>query len=334
MAPFISIIIPNWNGEATIGRCLEAAFASRYERFEVIVADDCSEDSSVEAIERFPCRLVRLDRHAGASAARNAGAAHARGEFLFFTDADCLLEEDALAIASEALASHGPNVIVGGTYTPEPFDQDFFSRFQSVFVNYSETRHTADADYAAAHALIIATDEFRRSGGFTEDFLPVAEDVEFSHRLRRAGYRIAIEPRLLVRHIFGFSLYRSLRNAAFKAMHWTIYSIRNRDIFADSGTASTGLKANVVLCLTGLALLFSYAVWGDRLLLYAAALPFAGSLLVGRGLIAAFFRTGGPAFGLAAMAYYLFLFPLAVGAGAFAGVVRYFASGRLQRKGR
>ena len=143
MEPLISIIIPNRNGEATIGRCLEAAFASRYETFEVIVADDHSEDGSVEAIERFPCRLVRLDRHAGASGARNAGAAHARGELFFFTDADCLLQEDTLAIASQAFASHGPNVIVGGTYTPEPYDRDFFSRFQSIFVNYSECRNAA-----------------------------------------------------------------------------------------------------------------------------------------------------------------------------------------------
>jgi len=333
MAPLISIIIPNRNGAATIGLCLEAVFASAYESFEVIVVDDCSADESVEVIERFPCTLIRLDRHSGASAARNAGAAHARGELLFFTDADCLPEKNALAIASESFLRLAPGVVVGGTYTTDPYDADFFSRFQSVFVNYSETRHIEDADYAAAHAMVIAADAFRRSGGFTEDFLPVAEDVEFSHRLRRTGYRIVIEPRLLVRHVFGFSLYRSLRNAVFKALYWTVYSMRNRDILADSGTASTGLKANVVLCLTGLALLLSYAAWGDRLLLYAAALPFAGSILANRGLIAAFFRTGGPAFGLAAMAYYLFLYPLAVGAGALAGVVRYFVPGRGQPKG-
>lgn len=333
MASFISVIIPNRNGEATIGRCLEAAFASRYESFEVIVVDDYSQDRSVAEIERFPCTLICLGRHTGASAARNAGAAQARGEILFFTDADCLVEENALAVASESFRRHGPGVVVGGTYTPHPDDTDFFSRFQSVFINHSETRHAADADYAATHAMVIATDEFQRSGGFTEGFLPVAEDVEFSHRLRRAGYRIVIEPRLLVRHVFGFSLYRSLHNAAFKAMHWTRYSIRNRDILADSGTASTELKANVLLCLTGVGLLFCHAALGDRPLLYAAALSFAGSLLVGRGLIAAFFRTGGAAFGLAAMAYYLSLYPLAVGAGAFAGVVRHFVPGRSRWEG-
>lgn len=324
MAPLISIIIPNRNGAATIGLCLEAVFASAWEPFEVIVVDDCSEDESVEIIERFPCRLIRLDRHGGASAARNAGAAHSSGELLFFTDADCLPEKDALAIACESALRHGPGVVVGGTYTPEPYDEGFFSRFQSVFVNHSETRRIEDADYAAGHAMVIAADDFRRSGGFPENFLPVAEDVEFSHRLRRAGYRIVIEPRLLVRHIFGFTLYRSLRNAAFKAMHWTRYSIRNRDLLADSGTASRELKANVLLSPTGLALLLSGAVLGDRLLIYAAALPFAGSLLASRGLVAAFFRTGGPAFGLAAVAYYLSLYPLAVAAGAVAGAVRHF----------
>ncbi len=332
MAPFISIIIPNRNGEATIGLCLEAAFASDYERFEVIVVDDCSGDESAEAIGRFPCTLIRLDRHRGAAAARNAGAARSNGEVLFFTDADCLVEKDALAIAARALASHGPNVVVGGTYTPVPLDDDFFSRFQSVFVNYSETRHADAADYAAAHAMAIAAGDFRRNRGFTEDFLPVAEDVEFSHRLRRAGLRIVIDPRLRVRHIFGFSLYRSLRNAAFKAMHWTIYSIGNRDVLADSGTASRQLKSNVVFCLASFFLLFLHVIYGNVLFLYLLALPVVGSLLISRGLIMAFFRTGGAVFGVAAVAYYLFLFPLAVGVGAMAGVARYFASNRRRRK--
>jgi glycosyltransferase involved in cell wall biosynthesis len=61
MTPLISIIIPNRNGEATIRLCLEAVYRSDYTRFEVIVVDDDSEDRSVAEIERFPCRLVRLD---------------------------------------------------------------------------------------------------------------------------------------------------------------------------------------------------------------------------------------------------------------------------------
>ncbi|MDH3229437.1 MAG: glycosyltransferase [Alphaproteobacteria bacterium] len=333
MAPLISIIIPNRNGEATIGLCLEAAYRSSYSPFEVIVVDDCSEDLSVAVIERFPCRLVRLDRHSGAAAARNAGAAESRGEILFFTDADCLLEPEAIAIAAAAVSRHGPDAVVGGTYTPEPYDADFFSRFQSVFIHYSETKHTDAADYAAGHAMVIAARAFRRSGGFSEGFLPVAEDVEFSHRLRRAGHRIVIEPRLRIRHVFGFSLYRSLRNAAFKSMYWTVYSIRNRDVFADSGTASTELKANLAFCFAVSVLLLVAATSGNVLFLYLTALPVAANVTVGRGLIAAFFKGGGAVFGVAATAYYLFVFPLAVGAGVLAGVVRHLIPSRCLQKG-
>ena len=333
MAPLISIIIPNRNGEATIGLCLEAAYRSDYSPFEVIVVDDNSGDRSVAAIERFPCRLVRLDRHSGASAARNAGARESRGEILFFTDSDCLLEADTLAVAAAALSRHGPGVIVGGTYTPDPYDPDFFSRFQSLFINYSETKHTDRADYAAGHAMVIAAGTFRRSGGFPEGFLPVAEDVEFSHRLRRAGHRVVVEPRLRVRHIFGFSLCGSLRNAAFKSMYWTVYSIRNKDVFADSGTASAELKANLAFCFTALTLLLVSVTIGNVLFLYPAALAVAANVMVGRGLIMAFFRGGGAVFGVAATAYYLSLFPLAVGTGVVAGILHHLTPSRYLRKG-
>jgi glycosyltransferase involved in cell wall biosynthesis len=333
MTPLISIIIPNRNGEATIGLCLEAVYRSDYTRFEVIVVDDDSEDRSVAEIERFPCRLVRLDRHSGASGARNAGAKASRGEILFFTDADCLLQADTLAIAAAAFARYGPDVIVGGTYTPDPYDADFFSRFQSLFVNYSETKHIDTADYAAGHALVIASETFRLSGGFAEGFLPVAEDVEFSHRLRRAGHRIIVEPRLRVRHIFGFSLYRSLRNAVFKSMYWTVYSIRNRDVLADSGTASIELKANLAFWFAALVLLAVSLIKADVLYLYLAVLPVAGNVMVGRRLIMAFFRGGGALFGAAATAYYLLLYPVAVGTGVVAGVVRYLIPSGFPRKG-
>jgi glycosyltransferase involved in cell wall biosynthesis len=323
MAPFVSLIIPNRNGEATIGLCLEAAHASKYEPFEVIVVDDHSEDGSIEVIERFPCKLIRLAEHGGASKARNAGAAHSRGDLLFFTDADCLVEEDSLAIAAESFSFHGPDAVIGGTYTQDPYDRGFFNSFQSIFINYSECKKADDADYAAAHAMVIAADTFKENQGFPEDFLPVAEDVEFSHRLRRAGRRIIINPRLRVRHIFNFSLYRSLRNAVFKSMNWTVYSIANRDVLADSGTASTELKTTVGFYGVDVVLVLLFVIYRDPLFLYLTALPIVASLWVSRGLMKAFLKGGGAAFAAAAAAYFLFLYPLAVGGGGFAGLLRY-----------
>lgn len=328
MGRFISLVIPNRNGAATIGRCLAAAFASGYEPLEVIVVDDASEDESVEIIRQFPVKLLTQERHSGAAAARNAGARQSAGDALFFTDADCLLREDTLAVASATLAAAGPDAVVGGTYTPIPPDGRFFSAFQSIFVNYSETKNARRPDYLATHALLIDARIFRETGGFAERFLPILEDVEFSHRLRRAGYRLVVNPDLQVGHVFDYSLLGSLRNAFRKSLYWTVYSLGNRDLSADSGTASTGLKTNVGAWGLTALLLLAALLSGRLLPLVPVPGLLALTLLVNRGLIRAFHRWLGPAPALAATAYYLLVYPLAVGAGALLGLLRYPALAR------
>jgi glycosyltransferase involved in cell wall biosynthesis len=319
----ISIIIPNRNGEATIGRCLQAAFASQYPHFEVIVVDDCSTDNSVEVIRRFPCKFIRLDRHSGASRARNVGAAHSGGDILFFTDADCLLSKNALAIAEKTLAAEGTDVILGGTYTRIPYDNDFFSSFQSVFINYSESKRTENPDYVATHAMIIHAQVFKKTGGFAEHFLPILEDVELSHRLRKGGYRLIINPQIQIQHIFDYSLSRSLRNAIIKSMYWSIYSMRNGDLLADSGTASVGLKINVLACFLSAFLLVA-ALWTEHVVFFwLIALAVTANFFANSGLLLAFYRSKGLGFLAVATAYYLSLYPLAVAAGGLFGLIKY-----------
>ena len=318
----VSVVIPNRNGAATLGLCLEAALACRYPDFEVLVVDDASCDNSLEVIRKFPCRLIRLARHGGAARARNAGAAHARGAILFFTDADCLLPPDALARAAEALAARGAAAAVGGTYTPLPHDRGFFSRFQSVFVHYFETRRPRAPDYLATHALAISAGVFREHRGFDEDLRPILEDVEFSHRLRRAGCRLVMDPALQVRHVFNFSLRRSLRNAFVKSLYWTRYSLKNGDLLADSGTAARAFKVNVAALFLGAPWFILGAIGNAHWLLPAGAVT-AVNLFINRGLFRAFVAAGGWRFALAAACYYLLIYPLPVAAGAGLGAVRH-----------
>jgi len=319
----ISVIIPNRNGSATIEKCLNAAFSSRYDNLEVIVVDDCSEDGSAEIIERFPCRLIRLERHSGAARARNIGAFNSNGDILFFTDSDCLLMEDTLSTVSRVINASGRRTIVGGTYTVEPYDKGFFSRFQSVFINYSETKRLDNPDYIATHAMAISAEAFRESGGFSEDFLPIIEDVEFSHRLRRAGYKLIVSPDILVRHIFNYTLTKSLKNAFRKSMFWTIYSLKNRDLFADSGTASTGLKLNVASFLISLFLMLLFLISDKAVFLSMLPLVLIVNIAANSALITAFYRANGLFFAIASVLYYTVLYPLPVGLGAIAGILKY-----------
>ena len=323
--PFISIIIPNHNGEKTIGRCLEAAHNSNYSNFEIIVVDDCSKDNSTAIIAQYPCRLIRISEHGGASRARNIGAENSKGDVLFFIDADCLLQKETLAKAAFAYMKNGPEIIIGGTYTWLPYDQNFFSIFQSIYIHYSETKNIQNPDYIATHAMLIRAEIFKTSGGFNEEFMPILEDVEFCHRLKRMGYKLRMEPDIQVQHIFGFTLKKSFRNGIRKTKYWSIYSIKNKDLFSDSGTASQEFKFNVLSCFANLILLFLSLLLNNWGFIIPALALFGTNLYLNRKLIRAFIKVRGSYFAISAVLYYTFLYPFAVGIGAFSAIFsKYF----------
>lgn len=315
----VSIVVPNRNKEQSLSHCLAALYRSDYPDFEVIVVDDGSEDGSVAIARRFPCQLIPLPVSVGAAEARNIGARLARGRILFFIDSDCVVETDTIARLAAIFGTLDQKIIVGGTYTEKPYDSGFFSFFQSVFIHYSETRQNPP-DYVATHALAMHAEQFRRSGGFARNFLPILEDVDFSHRMRRLGFRLRMERQLRVAHDFRFGLRRSVINGFTKARYWLAYSLMNRDLLADSGTASRELKTNLLffaslIFFLGAGRFFDLRLW-----------PLVGSivavnLFACRRLLRSFFRAGGVWFGLRAVAYFLFGYPLAVWAGAGRGLL-------------
>jgi glycosyltransferase involved in cell wall biosynthesis len=319
--PFVSVIVPNYNGENTIGRCLEAACNSNYSNFEIVVVDDCSTDNSIAIITPYPCRLIRLPEHGGASRARNAGAENSRGDVLLFIDADCLLQKDTLAKAASAYMKSGPDVIIGGTYTWLPYDdQNFFSIFQSIYIHYSETKNIQNPDYIATHAMLIQAEVFKKSGGLNEEFMPILEDVEFSHRLKRMGYWLRMEPDIQVQHIFNFTLKKSFLNGIRKTKYWSIYSIKNKDLLSDSGTASQEFKFNVLSFFTNFVLLFLALLLNNWVVSFSVLLLYGTNLYLNRNMIMAFYKIRGPYFAISAVLYYTFIYPFAVGIGAFSAI--------------
>jgi glycosyltransferase involved in cell wall biosynthesis len=329
MPPLLSVVIPVKNGRRTIGRCLAAALASRFDDFEVVVADDGSTDDTAAIVAGFPqVRLLRLP-HRGAAGARNAGAAAATGEILFFIDADCLLEPDAVANAARAMQGADEKLVVGGTYTLAAPDENFFGRFQSAFIHHSETKYPDRPDYIASHALVIRKRTFEATGGFPERFMPIIEDVEYAHRLRRTGHRLVMDASILVQHVFLFTLRGSLRNAWKKSRFWTRYSLHNKDVFKDSGTASFELKAATAALGASLLLLVAWAVAGSAGWLWAMLPIWLSTFWVCAGLARAYYRAGGLALMVPAMLYFCLVYPIPVGLGAVVGLLEYPRKGVL-----
>ena len=92
MNPRFSVVIPAFNAAATVADAVRAVVTQPLARdaFECIVVDDASSDHTADAAERAGAVVVRLPRNQGPAAARNAGIQRARGEWIAFTDSDCV----------------------------------------------------------------------------------------------------------------------------------------------------------------------------------------------------------------------------------------------------
>ncbi len=97
--PAVSVIIPVYNAQDYIGECLDSLVKQTLKDFEVIIVDDCSTDGSCEIVKSFgdKFKVLTLSKNSGCpSLPRNFALAAARGEYVYFLDADDLLSETAL----------------------------------------------------------------------------------------------------------------------------------------------------------------------------------------------------------------------------------------------
>jgi len=98
----VSVIVPVRNGERFLAAALESAYAQDYPRLEVVVVDDGSTDGSAAVARSFPARCV-FQANRGVAAARNAGIAEARGDYLAFLDQDDLWMPEKLRLQADFL---------------------------------------------------------------------------------------------------------------------------------------------------------------------------------------------------------------------------------------
>lgn len=107
MTDLVSVIIPTFNYARFLPHAIDSVLAQTYQRKECIVVDDGSTDSTPEVLWHYETRIkVVTQPNRGLSAARNAGMAAARGDYLSFLDADDWSEPDKLAVQVAYLDEH------------------------------------------------------------------------------------------------------------------------------------------------------------------------------------------------------------------------------------
>jgi glycosyltransferase involved in cell wall biosynthesis len=202
MSALMSVVVPVYNGADTLKDCLRSLANQNMPRdaYEVIVVDDGSSDLSAEAALQFDVRLLRQE-NGGAAAARNTGMRAATGEWVAFTDADCVASRGWLRALAHATTSATENVncVAGKTLgfksvTPA-------ARFVDLLGSLDAARHLAHPRYPFAPSGNVA---YRRTsllavGGYDPRYRSY-EACDLHQRLARLGGRSLYEPAALVFH--------------------------------------------------------------------------------------------------------------------------------------
>ena len=258
----ISIITPVYNNPQKLEKLLGSIKAANA-LHEVIVVDDCSSEDVKSVADKFEkVRYIRLDRHAGPSRARNAGAAEARGDFLIFFDSDVVLRPDVLKRFEEHFAAS--ELAVVGEYDPEALGDGFFPKFKALLTEswIPESRYIS---IFALRAAGIRKDIFDNAGGFDENIKSASvEDYEFADKLSKLGVRIRYDPGILVQHHHPGFL-RQMKLFYLRARDWVVVFIARKGRF-DNICAT---RAEGVSSISGAVfLLFLLPVFAGRQIMF------------------------------------------------------------------
>lgn len=118
--PKISVIVPTYNTEKYIGRCIESILNQSYKELELIIINDGSTDSSAEIIKKYAkkdSRIIFIDnKNCGVSESRNIGIRNAKGEYIQFVDSDDFIDENMLKDTLQLLEEQNADMVITGLY--------------------------------------------------------------------------------------------------------------------------------------------------------------------------------------------------------------------------
>lgn len=259
--PFVSVIVPVYNGMSTLPALLDSIEKQDHTgQMEVIIVDDGSKDESAEFSESRGFIVIRQENK-GPGLARNAGAAAARGELLVFTDADCILDENFM---TELIKPLQDSEIIGSQGVFYSTQKSLVARFiQAEVLERFEREAKVDyIDWVATYAACYRKDVFLENGGFNDTYS--SEDAELSFRLASLGYKMVLAQKARTQHknyenFFKFIWYK------YKRAYWTIWLYKTFPDRAFKDELTPPSRKTMMLLMAGSVFFFILSLWIDHL---------------------------------------------------------------------
>ena len=135
----ISLIIPVYNVEKYLARCLDSVINQTFKDLEIICIDDGSTDNSSDILQNYALKDERIvvirQANAGLSAVRNVGISRAKGEYICFIDSDDWIDFDFCEKLYNSAEKHSADIAVAGIIRACRFKRKYFLRFEEEKVS-------------------------------------------------------------------------------------------------------------------------------------------------------------------------------------------------------
>jgi GT2 family glycosyltransferase len=255
MSPLISVVIPTYGRPDSLAHCLEALAEQTIgrDRFQVVVVDDGSPTDIRPTVESYSSNLqleLVEQENAGPAAARNHGVEVASGEFVAFTDDDCIPRPNWLEALHQRLTTEVQPCLVGGRVT-NLLSENHFSETSQLILEMVYAHYNSDPDHAkffASMNLALSKRDLLAIGGFNPAFR-TSEDRELCHRWRHAGHRLVYEPNAEIGHARALGIRTFLR----QHFNYGRGASNYRQACKEYGKESTLSEGDFHLALPGLA---------------------------------------------------------------------------------
>ena len=200
----LSIIIPTFNRWHSLQRTLDSLACQSLDDgfFEIIVVDDGSTDETKSGQNHYPNVIFLHQLNRGPAAARNAGAAAARGEILVFTDDDCTLPPHWLRQIKERFSASQCDLLGGMTRNAAPHFY-WSTVHQSINDFWQWTINKGDGCdfFLTSNNMAMRKSAFTGIAGFDEQYTqPGGEDRDLAIRTAAAGFRIYFAADVIIDH--------------------------------------------------------------------------------------------------------------------------------------
>jgi cellulose synthase/poly-beta-1,6-N-acetylglucosamine synthase-like glycosyltransferase len=195
----VTVIVPAYNEENSIGRCIESLLNQDYKgALEIIIVNDGSKDGTAEIVSKYPVKFINLTQNVGKANALNMGMEDATGDIIVFSDGDSSMEKSAISSIIKCFHNNQDTHIVTGTVLinrPEKMNILTYCQMIEYHLEQEIARHLQALNgkvLVCPGPITAAKREVCETVKYSDD--TIVEDADFTVNALRQSMKVVRDP--------------------------------------------------------------------------------------------------------------------------------------------